>query len=686
MARKNRNRNTAPKKALNHPSNQPQAQINAIAACMNSGQLEMAEKMAQEMTRNFPGHSHAWTMLGIVLAQSGRVETSLPALQKAVELMPGAAGPHSNLGNAFRELGRLEEAEACYRQAVALNPNHPDSHFILANVLRRLGQLQEAEASYRRTLTLEPNHAAARLAYVQCVSLMRFQSYGPFLYATTAQALSEAWIRPTDLVGLACNLLTLNPLISPFLAPTREPVAGMLRDHDTLKKLGQDALYNALLRSVPVYDDGIEQWLTDVRHLLLQCAVDPASAADADTAWLDFFSPLAEQCFINDYVFYCGADEMQAAHALRDSFLSQLENGPESISPLHIVALASYFPLYSIAGAEKLLDRTWPEAIQRLLTRQISEPAKEIALRSSIPSLTAIENDVSLAVQNQYEENPYPRWVKLPASASPVAVDAYLHSQFPNVPIVPFENVRQPDVLIAGCGTGQHPIETAQLLKGARVLAVDLSLASLSYARRKAGEMGIQNLEFARADILKLGTLERTFDVIESVGVLHHLERPEDGWKVLVSMLRPNGLMRLGFYSEVARRHVVKARELIAQKGFPATADGIRQSRPYLREVDRTETLGCAVRSTDFYSLSACRDLLFHVQEHRMTLARIQSFIDANGLTFLGFTCEPLTLKAYHERFPDDPAATDLGNWTIFEEENPDSFFDMYQFWLQKHS
>ncbi len=41
------------------------------------------------------------------------------------------------------------------------------------------------------------------------------------------------------------------------------------------------------------------------------------------------------------------------------------------------------------------------------------------------------------------------------------------------------------DVLIAGCGTGQHAIETAQRFSGARVLAIDLSLTSLAYAKRK---------------------------------------------------------------------------------------------------------------------------------------------------------------------------------------------------------
>ena len=39
------------------------------------------------------------------------------------------------------------------------------------------------------------------------------------------------------------------------------------------------------------------------------------------------------------------------------------------------------------------------------------------------------------------------------------------------------------------------------------------------------------------------------------------------------------GFMRLGFYSETARRHVVKAREIIAARGYAGTADDIRRFR-----------------------------------------------------------------------------------------------------------
>jgi SAM-dependent methyltransferase len=145
------------------------------------------------------------------------------------------------------------------------------------------------------------------------------------------------------------------------------------------------------------------------------------------------------------------------------------------------------------------------------------------------------------------------------------------------------------------------------------------SLPSIGYAKRKTQELGITNIEYAQADILKLDNLPRTFDIIESVGVLHHMAEPFAGWRTLLSRLRPGGFMGLGFYSEVARRHIVRAREIIAKLGYAGTSDDIRQFRqdPVFQANGELCSLSM---SADFYSTSECRDLLFHVQEQRLTL------------------------------------------------------------------
>ena len=41
-------------------------------------------------------------------------------------------------------------------------------------------------------------------------------------------------------------------------------------------------------------------------------------------------------------------------------------------------------------------------------------------------------------------------------------------------------------------------------------------------------------------------------------------------------------------------------------------------------------------------------------------------------------------LHAYRRRFPEDRAATSLAKWQLFENEHPDTFVGMYQFWIQK--
>src|SRR5439155_21736056 len=142
---------------------------------------------------------------------------------------------------------------------------------------------------------------------------------------------------------------------------------------------------------------------------------------------------------------------------------------------------------------------------------------------------------------SQYEKCPYPHRVTSTPVGRTVDIDTYLRDQLPLAPLHPRVKRDELDVLVAGCGTGQHSIETAQRFTGAKVLAVDLSLTSLSYAKRKTQALGLANIQYAQADLLKLGLIGRSFDVIEASGVLHHLGDPLQGWRIVLSLLRPAG-------------------------------------------------------------------------------------------------------------------------------------------------
>jgi len=437
-----------------------------------------------------------------------------------------------------------------------------------------------------------------------------------------------------------------------------------------------DRLFRYLMESALVGDADLERVLTATRRIVLELAASGA-AMDLANDELAFCCALARQCFINEYVFACSDDELEKARGIRSSLTAALQSGAP-IPPLWPTAVASYWPLNDMPAAEALLQHSWAEPLAGLFIQQITEPREETRCRRDIACLTSID-EVSREVRQQYEENPYPRWVDVGRIVRPTTLQASLRALSPDAGVE-----GGGDILIAGCGTGQQAIETAQMFPDARVLAVDLSLSSLAYAQRKTRALGLRNLEYGQADILRLDAIGRTFDLIEAVGVLHHLADPFAGWRVLVKLLRPHGLLRLGFYSETARRHVVAARAFIAQRGYQPTVEDIRRSRQELMTLKQAPGQPSVAESWDFFSTSTCRDLLFHVLERRMKLPDIEAFLAAEGLTFVGFQLEASMTMRYRKMFPRDPAMTNLANWHAFELEHPYTFAGMYLFWVRR--
>src|SRR5262249_1729047 len=149
------------------------------------------------------------------------------------------------------------------------------------------------------------------------------------------------------------------------------------------------------------------------------------------------------------------------------------------------------------------------------------------------------------------------------------------------------------------------------------------------------------------------------------------------------TLMRPNGLMYIGLYSELARRGIVAAREWIAARGYEATPDGIRACRQEMARID-DPAWKSIFTLLDFYSLSECRDLLFHVQEHRVTLPQIAAFLAGANLKLLGFLTPAKVMRQFRARFPAAEHLSDLACWHAFETENPDAFINMYHLWVQK--
>jgi ubiquinone/menaquinone biosynthesis C-methylase UbiE/tetratricopeptide (TPR) repeat protein len=571
--------------------------------------------------------------------------------------------------------GRYAQAEEICHQISAREPLHVHSLNLLGVIAQASGRHKLAVDFFAKAIASDELNAACH-----------------YNIASSYQALDqrgEAAVHFKNAIALGLSdkdveeFITQNPAVAACLERLEKKWPLPIQNEELFGAPGIEAVANDIflrcaMESIPIRGLALEVFLTHVRsaQLRLANATVPKSHT-VDENIIGCSCALAQQCFINEYVFAQSDEETRLAVQLRDLLLERITAGSE-VPPLMLAAVAAYFPLHSLAMAESLLERDWPETVAGLLRQQVREPLEETRDHNAIPALTPVEDSVSLQVMRQYEENPYPRW-----TINPLAVLAGERKMQADT-AGSGELRPSQEILIAGCGTGKHAFQIAQYFPDARVLAVDISLASLAYARRKTREEGLRNIAYAQGDILKLGTIGRTFDRIEAVGVLHHLADPKVGWRVLLSLLRPGGEMHVGLYSETARRSIVEARALIAERGYRATAEDIRKFRQEILRNGDDRRWKRLTTSADFYSMSGCRDLLFNVMEHRFTIPEIKTFLHEQGLAFLGFDLEPRVIEMFQQQFPGAAAFTDLDRWQAYEAANPLTFRYMYVFSVRK--
>jgi len=98
-------------------------------------------------------------------------------------------------------------------------------------------------------------------------------------------------------------------------------------------------------------------------------------------------------------------------------------------------------------------------------------------------------------------------------------------------------------VLDAGCGMGRFA-SVAASLNARGVVALDLS-ESVEVAQEVARAR--DNLHVVQADLLRL-PVRRVFDLVYTLGVLHHLPDGEDGFASLLRCVRPGGRIHVWVY------------------------------------------------------------------------------------------------------------------------------------------
>jgi len=592
------------------------------------------------------------------LMRQGRAGEAAAIFAEAAKANPRQPELQNNLGVALKAAGKPKEAVQAYRRALKLAPGYGVAEANLARALLQLGEgvaaVRHFESAHRKT-----PEAGFLGEMLDVLAGLRFDRPDPALRSLLL-ALFER--RDIDLQRLAPAALSL-VLANRTVAKGAEAAWRWYREGgEAPPPLPEDALLAALLSWTTLPDPKLEAWMiAERRRLLLAGGLKPAAVL-----------PLALQAMTSEFAWSDTPEERAALAPLLEA---------AALTPEEALLVALYRDIASVPAARAALEGT--ETFRLLLERAVGEPEEERALGAALPSLTEIADETSEKVRDQYEVHPYPRWRSVDGQIRRKPLDAHLRGRFP---AIRFDGIdlAAPKLLVAGCGTGRHAIQTAARYEGVGVTAVDLSRRSLGYAARMARDLGRTNITFAQADILGLGALGQRFDVIECSGVLHHMADPMAGWRALRGLLKPGGLMRVALYSEIARDRFAKLRAEIDAAGEEEIASEIRARRREALLLAEDDPAAIVWRTGDFYSLSGCRDLLFHRREVRFTWPEIGRAVAELDLKLVGVeTASEALREAYLKRFPDDPSATDPAHWDALERDYPDAFLAMYQFWCQ---
>ncbi|MBT3170994.1 MAG: tetratricopeptide repeat protein [Rhodospirillaceae bacterium] len=652
------------------------------------GEAAEAENILREAVALEPDDVNARTNLGAVLYARGAHAEAASEFKRALDLDPDNANSLIDLAVIYRNQGRLEEARRLLQRVTELDPLNAAAHMNLGSVLRRLENWGESISCFRRALDIDPDNMDRAQSFADSLSGAAYLSANAQLWNDLERCLKIEGINHLPLSGPAARLLRNAQQVMSLSESARQGdfslSATEVQKGEILAPLSS-GIANLLLVRNPLVDGPLEILFTAIRKSLLALAVAGRLPEQMNKVTLDFICALARQCFLNDYVYLESADEAAQVADLQTQIDNRLRQ-PEEQPPRATIALfACYRPLGGLAESDILEaheSASRDDSFGHLIRQQIREPAAERVLAGSIRELIESGDEAPRQGLGKDAPLPYPRWTSVTRlSAKPLG--AVLGAILPYANMEGLSISPEPDMLVAGCGTGAQAVASALRYRNARVVAMDLNLAGLAYGKRKASELGVDRIEWLHGDILAMAGSDRRFDMIDCIGVLHHMAEPMAGWQILRDLLKPGGVMKIGLYSELARAEIVRqGAELQAGGGDPA--ERIREFRHQVFAMPDAAPLKRLMALRDFFTLSECRGLFFNAEEHRFTLPEIGTCLDALNLEFMGFELSDHTLiDRYWARFPEDPGAVNLDNWHHFEADETNMFIGMYQFWVK---
>lgn len=190
------------------------------------------------------------------------------------------------------------------------------------------------------------------------------------------------------------------------------------------------------------------------------------------------------------------------------------------------------------------------------------------------------------------------------------------------------------DILIAGCGTNQAAV-FAYNNRAAKVVAIDVSQASLDHSHYLKDKYALKNLELQRLPIEDVLSLNQTFDLVVSTGVLHHLVEPQIGMNALAQTLRSEGVAAIMLYARYGRAGVELMQSVFREMGLKQDKKSLQIVKAAIDSLPSTHPLHSYLAIAPDLQFDAGRvDTFLHGRDRSYTVQECLDLVKTAGLVF----------------------------------------------------
>lgn len=167
-----------------------------------------------------------------------------------------------------------------------------------------------------------------------------------------------------------------------------------------------------------------------------------------------------------------------------------------------------------------------------------------------------------------YQVSPFNDIASVAATARYLEQKNLIATEYPDLDRV-LRKPRSRRMFEGGCGIGWFST-TAALHYGVATAAIDFNAKVIEIAREVAREAGAGDATFRTHDVLRASEVGERFDVVVSIGVLHHTESTRRGIEQLAPLVdvHPDARLYLGLYHLYGRKPFQDYFAQLAKEGY----------------------------------------------------------------------------------------------------------------------